>query len=269
MKVEVANFETEVLDASRKAPVLVDFWAPWCGPCRQLGPVLERMAEEPEAGFTLAKVNTDVLQNVAAQYNIRSIPAVKLFVDGEVADEFIGALPEAQVRRWLQDALPSETKKLVGEAKAALEFGDNARAEELLEQVVAAEPDNAEAAVLLAKTILFKDPTRANTLASEATRSAPAVYDMATSVRTIAALISGPEPDLPEEPARAPYLEALQSLSREDVDAALSGLIASVRLNKHFADDAGRKACLALFAYLGPHDVLTQKYRRSLEQALF
>jgi putative thioredoxin len=269
MKVEVSNFESEVLDASREGPVLVDFWAPWCGPCRQLGPVLERMADEPEAGFTLAKVNTDVLQTVAAKYNIRSIPAVKLFVDGEVTDEFLGALPEAQVRKWLADALPSENRQLLADARAALDAGDTATGEALLEQVLAAEPANAEAAVLLGKTILFKDPVRASSLATEAARTTPAVYDLASAVKTITALISGEECDLPDEPARAPYLEALQVLSNADIDAALGSLIASVRLNKRFADDAARKACLALFAYLGSQDPLTQKHRRALEKALF
>src|SRR4051794_12163019 len=113
MKVDVTNFEEQVLEASKERPILVDFWAPWCGPCRQLGPILEKLAEEDDAGFVLAKLNTDEDPATSGQYGIRSIPAVKLFMDGEVKDEFIGALPETQVRKWLENALPNETKARV------------------------------------------------------------------------------------------------------------------------------------------------------------
>ena len=266
MTVDVSNFESEVLEASRERPVLVDFWAPWCGPCRQLGPVLEKIAGEDGAAFTLAKLNTDEQQTVASKYGIRSIPAVKLFVDGEVTNEFIGALPEAQVRRWLADALPSENRALLGEAKSALEAGDDARAEALLEQVLAAEPQNAEASLLLAKTLLFKDPARA----IELTRGAPAAsFDAANAIKTIATLIQGDERPLPDDAAKAPYVEALQALSNHDIDAALGGFVQSVRLSKRWNDDAARKAALAMFHYLGSQDPLTQKHRRALENALF
>src|SRR5690349_12414409 len=113
MDVSTANFATEVIEHSRTQPVLVDFWAPWCGPCRMLGPVLERLAAEPDAGFRLAKVNTDENQEVAARYRISGIPDVRLFIDGEIAAGFVGAKPESEVRRFLRQYIPNEADRKV------------------------------------------------------------------------------------------------------------------------------------------------------------
>ncbi len=266
LMIDVSNFEEQVLARSREQPVLVDFWAPWCGPCRQMGPILEKLAEEPGAPFTLAKLNTDEDQTTAALYGIRSIPAVKLFVDGKVVDEFIGALPEAQVRAWLREAIPSETRRLLQDARDALAAGDAEQAESLLEEAVTLEPANAEAALLLAKLVVFKDPARAEQLS----QTPGAAFDEAQAVRRIAgALRDDVAAEPAEEPARESYVAGLEALRLGDLDAALVSLIDSVRRNGHYHEDAARKTALALFAVLGDKHELTRKHRRALALALF
>jgi putative thioredoxin len=264
--IDVANFQAEVLDASHEQPVLVDFWAPWCGPCRQLGPILEKLSAEENAGFVLAKLNTDQDQATAARYGIRSIPAVKLFVDGEVVDEFIGALPEPQVRAWLQRAIPSETRRLVSEARAALEAGAGEDAEARLEEALALEPTNAEAALLLAKRIVFRDPARAEQLS----RTPDAAFDEVQSVQRVAALLThGAPDDLPESPARDALRQGIAELQAGNVEGAMAALLESVRVQRDYQDDMARKTLLALFTLLGDRDELTRQYRRALERALF
>jgi putative thioredoxin len=266
MTIEVADFEQEVLAASHEKPVLVDFWAPWCGPCRMLGPILEKLSEEPDAGFTLAKLNTDENQMLAMRYGIQSIPAVKLFVDGEVVDEFIGALPERQVRDWLAQAIPSETRRLVEDARAAFDAGARDDAEALLEEAVTLEPSNAVAALLLARLVVFKDPTRAEALS----HTPGADYGDAEAVESVVRLLQkGAEPDLPQSPGREAYVQAVDALRAGDLATALGGLVDSVRRDRHFHDDIARRTLLHLFNVLGDRHELTQKHRRGLEMALF
>ncbi|HLF79464.1 MAG TPA: thioredoxin [Dehalococcoidia bacterium] len=269
MRVDVTNFQEQVLEASRDKPILVDFWAPWCGPCRQLGPILERLADEPDAAFVLAKLNTDEDPATSTRYGIRSIPAVKLFQDGEVKDEFIGALPESQVRKWLQNALPSETKQRVQDAQALIDAGKESEAQTLLQEILAESPARADAAAKLARLLVFREPERAVELARTAAKLDAAFVPESQAVQGVASLQDENPESLPEDPARQPYIEALTALGESDVDRAMERFVHSVRVNKHYHSDAARKAAVALFTLLGPQNELTKKHRRALESALF
>ena len=268
---DVSDFEKDVLQKSHETPVVVDFWAPWCGPCRVLGPVLERLADAAGEAWTLAKVNTDEQPEPSMRYGIRGIPAVKLFVNGEVVSEFTGALPEPAVRRWLDEALPNANKERLAAAQDALQKGDRAQAQTLLEDVLREEPNHAEAQILLAQTLAFDDPEQALALVEKAGFARPALEQTKEAIQTLARLVelSGRPEDLPDGPGRATYLAATDALKQHDFDAALTHFIDVLRTDRYYYDDGARKACIALFTLLGPQHPATRKHRRTFDMALY
>lgn len=151
MDVSEATFQAEVLDRSHQVPVVVDFWAEWCAPCRALGPVLERLADEADGSWVLAKLDVDANPNLAAAARVQSIPAVKAFKDGKIVDEFVGALPESQVRQWIEGLGPSESDRLLEEASGLESAGRPDEALALYRRVLDLEPGRAEARTATAR----------------------------------------------------------------------------------------------------------------------
>jgi putative thioredoxin len=269
MSYDVLNFEQEVIQRSRQIPVLVDFWAEWCGPCRVLRPILERLAQGNSEAWVLAKVDTEQLPDVAERYQIRSIPNVKLFVDGAVADEFVGALPEYQIQQWLQKALPGKFIKQLAQAEQLLQEGKSAEAERLLEQIVQSDPHYGRAKILLARLVLLKDPEKAARVV-EGIDDAE-FFEIVGAIRTIARLrdLAVNPGGLPASSAREGYFEALRSLSAGDFDTALERFIDVIRQDRYYDDDGARKACIAIFRILGEEHKTTVKHRREFSSALY
>ncbi|CAM3295450.1 thioredoxin [Rhodothermus bifroesti] len=268
---EVTDFQQDVLEASYQIPVLVDFWAPWCGPCRILGPVLERLARKHAGRWKLVKVNTDEHPELAMAYGIRGIPAVKLFVNGEVVGEFVGALPEHAVEQWLAEVLPSETKALLAQAEQLLEEGKLREAEPLVRRLLAAAPEEDKARVLLARIRIFDNPDEAERLLEGQDVAEAGYLQQIEAIRTLARLLRlkhQPEA-LPEGPGRAFYLEAIEALARKDFDTAVERLIDVLRKDRYYDNDGARKAGVAIFTLLGSRHPVTQRWRRTFDMWLY
>lgn len=250
-----ASFAAEVLDESQARPVVVDFWAEWCAPCRTLGPVLEALAQEKGGAFRLAKLDVDRNPAVAQQFQVMGIPAVKAFVDGRLVDEFTGALPEADVRAWLDGFLPSPADDLAAEAAALVAAGDRDGAEERYRRALAEEPRNPAAAVGLAVLLIDRGALEeAEELVTPLLPDAGAERALAAiTVRTWAEL-EGTD-DLAEARRRA---------AAGEWEAALDALMAQVPQVPE-----AREAILQVFAVLGDGHPLTRTYRSKLAAALF
>ncbi len=259
---EVKNFEIDVLEASEAQPVLVDFWAPWCGPCRVLGPIIEKLANEERAAWKLVKVDTDQHPELSERFHIRGIPNVKMFYHGAVIAELAGALPEHELRRWIADQLPGEDKEALMQGIEYLQKGLEQDAIPLLQK--AADAGLADAKVWLAQAIVLEEPQKAIALLEHAGLS-----DKENALREIAVALLDRPLSYPADPAREPYAAGVEALRASDFSAALDNLIQSVSLNKEYQNEMARKLVVAIFQLLGPTHPSTVEHRRAFSMALY
>ena len=271
--VDTANFPQEVLQRSREVPVVVDFWAEWCQPCRILGPILEKVASEAGGAFDLVKVDVDSNQELAAQYGVQGIPMVLAFRDGAAVDTFTGALPEPAVREWIERILPTELDLMVDQARNAQLSDDSVTAEHILRQVLDQKSDHSEAGTSLASLLIDRGETDEALIVLG--RLVPdAEVDRLQSAARLKASSGRDLPDLEARVAANPddeglRLELAKALAaRAEFEPALDRLLSVVRTKGPLKDDA-RMAMLDIFEVLGDEHPLTQTYRRQLANALF
>ena len=271
------DFEVQVIERSKQVPVVVDFWAPWCGPCRALSPLLERLAEEHAGAFVLAKVNTDENPVLAEAFRVQSIPMVIGVRDGALAGHFVGAQPESGVREFLAQLLPSDGEQLAEEGSALLAAGKTVEAEAAFRSALERDGSADRARVGLA-TILSGRGEDADALAllervgpgpqrQDADRLAASIRIRQSGAGDDAALRAQVESHPDDLEARFALAQALAASGR--YDQALEQYLAVIQRDRSFRDDGARKAMLDIFDLLGPGNELAERYRSELAKVLF
>jgi putative thioredoxin len=280
------SFSRDVIEASREVPVLVDFWAPWCGPCRMLGPMLEKLEAEYRGRFRLVKVNSDENPELAAQFRVRSIPYVVAFVDGQPVDAFVGVLPEGQLRAFLAKLLPDPGEIERRKALKLIEAGALDEAAAALRAAVALDPGNDAARLDLAALLLERMPAPVAQAAidearevlahaSAATKLDPRYRALQTRLESVAHAAHLPAADELQRRIEA-HPDDLQSrldlahvyIAQRRFEPALQQLLQIVARDRKFGDDIGRKTMLAVFEMAADQPALVSEYRRKLAAEL-
>ena len=273
------NFIQQVIEASHQQPVMVDFWATWCGPCQTLIPILEQLATEYKGGFILAKVDVDQNQQLAGQFGVRSVPTVKIVKDGKIVDEFAGVIPDIEIRAKLDQHITRESNNKIDEANALYSQGETEQAIAIMQQVIIDEPDNHQARIIFASLLVnekrYDDARQLIESLPEDEKNKPEAKGIIAQIEMSSALQDAPSIDelqqrleQDENDNDARYLLGNQLIAAGDYENAMEQFLQLMIRDREFNDDAGRKSLVQVFEMLGGSGELVSKYRRKMANAL-
>ena len=275
LNVTAEDFQASVIDNSFKQPVLLDFWAEWCNPCQVLLPILSKLAEEYKGAFILAKINSDEQGELAAQAGVRSLPTVKLVIDGQIVNEFMGALPESEIRKFLEPYIQTESDNILDEAMQAYQQGREQDALDMLNQALAEDPQNAKLKINIAKLVANQgdhDSASAllDTLSEEDAEQAE-VKELKAQLKLVNQLKEAGDPNqlkqrLEQDPDD---LDAMLKLSNfmtasGDYQQAMELLMKIMIKDRAFEGGAARQGLIDIFDMLGHENELVKTYRRKM-----
>jgi len=277
--VTAENFADRVINASHQQPVVVDFWATWCGPCQSLMPVLTQLAENYQGGFLLAKVEIDQQQTLAQQFGVRSVPTVKLFKKGQLVDEFTGALPESQIREFIDRHIDRASDLAMQQAVQKYQDGQTEAAMTDMERILETDPENHTNKLVYANVLLregrYLEAQKWLDALPVALQDDPQASTLRTQLEFIHIAETAPDAATLEQiikkdsgNSEARYQLAIRHLLQGQHETAMELLLYIVKHDRNYADDAARKALLKIFSMLGEESDLVVKNRRQLAMAL-
>ncbi|MEO1711934.1 MAG: thioredoxin [Bacteroidota bacterium] len=260
------NFQQDVIERSFDLPVVVDFWAAWCGPCQVLGPVIEQLAEEQAGRWELVKIDTEAYPEIAEQFKIRGIPNVKLFRDGQAVAEFAGALPKRAIEKWLDEQIPSEDQLALTSILATETIFPDAQTKTNLTQWVEEHPSDQIAKLFLARYLIAEDSQQAQAW-SQGFSPVDDHYQLSQAVLQLASFM---EADwIEDHPVASKLAEVQTTLRQNNWEEGTQKLIEAVQLDKSYLKDLPRKTTIALFHLLGDSHPISKNYRWRFDMALY
>lgn len=270
INVTESNFEYEVIKYSYNVPVIVDFWAEWCVPCKMLDPILRKLTMERSGDFRLAKVNVDENQNLAMRYNVRGIPVVKAFRDGDMVAQFSGIQPETRIRKFLRELIPSHLDLTLEKAKSLLSAENWKESDKTYRQVLEEQPGHPNALLGLTKCLLAQGR---GSEARDILNTFPLSSEFSSAEKLIplthALIRYGKGSLVSDDPIEATYIHALRLISLGNLQAAMDGILDVLRKDKNYRNDEAKQVILGLFEILGPQNQTTRQYQTELASVLF